>query len=495
MAKKPVWHSESKGTAREAFVAFSAGRDVVSVPEADAALVPYDCWTNRAHALGLHKIGVFTRPELKKILKALDSLESKWSSREWELDPSLEDVHINIEEFVTEHAGERIGGRLHTGRSRNDQVATDMKLFLRDAALHFCGELHSLAETLIESAKRYSDCVMPGYTHHRKATITTFGHWCAAYAQGVMRDAGRIQDLYARVNVCPLGAAASYGTTWPLDRAYAAELLAFSAVQENTLDAIDSRGEAEAEFVQALALSMKRLSALSQGLILFSTDEFGFIRLPSDFTTGSSIMPQKRNPDFAEAIKGKTSAVFGYAASLLSVNAGNFFGYNKDVQWTKYLFFDAVRETQGAALILAETLAGVEILAERMAASAAKGFLNAVDLADGLARERGLPFRRTYKLISELVGKSKGDGFTMSQLNAVLNAIGYDPLSVDEFQNMSDPIACVTMRDHAGSPHPKQVKRHCRKLARQNESLRKWIDAHAEAIEAAKKRCANGDGA
>ncbi|MBZ0254567.1 argininosuccinate lyase, partial [bacterium] len=346
---KPIWHSESKGGAKDAFVAFSAGRDVVATPEADHALVPYDLWTNRAHALGLHKVGVYSAPQVKKVLASLKRLESEWDKGEWSLNPKLEDVHINIEAYVTEKCGEKIGGRLHSGRSRNDQVANDMKLLVRDAILAFCRELNQLVDALLQCAKTHAATVMPGYTHHRKATLTTWGHWCASYAQGALRDAQRFQDLYRRINVCPLGAAASYGTTWPLDRAYVAELMAFDGVQENTLDSIDSRGEAEAEFVHGVALMLKRLAAASQGLILFSTDEFGYLTLPSDFTTGSSIMPQKRNPDFAEAIKGKASVIFGYAFSLLSINASNFFGYNKDAQWTKYVFLDAVQEGQGAA--------------------------------------------------------------------------------------------------------------------------------------------------
>ncbi|MDP8242972.1 MAG: argininosuccinate lyase [Candidatus Hinthialibacter antarcticus] len=492
-SSKPVWHSESKGSAREAFVAFAAGRDVVASPEADHALVPYDIWTNRAHALGLQKVGVYSAPQAKKILSALKRLESEWKKGEWRLDPALEDVHINIETYVTDKCGEKIGGRLHSGRSRNDQIATDMKLFIRDGVLAFCQELNELVASLLKCAKTHAATVMPGYTHHRKATLTTWGHWCASYAQGALRDAQRFQDLYRRMNTCPLGAAASYGTTWPIDRKYVAELLAFDGVQENTLDAIDSRGEAEAEFVHGIALMLKRLAAASQGLILFSTDEFGYLSLPSDFTTGSSIMPQKRNPDFAEAIKGKASVIFGYAFSLLSINASNFFGYNKDAQWTKYVFMDAVREGQGAARLLGDVIAGLKVNADKMASAAETGFLNAVDIADALARTRDLPFRSTYKIMSDAVGQSKSGRFKLDGLNQLLNEAGVKPLSMDEFHNLTEPQECIAQRDHDGSPHPQQLKKHLTALAHQNSSLAKWTDTEQEKLNAAQKRCLRGD--
>ncbi len=492
---KPIWHSESKGGAHEAFVAFSAGRDVVSIPEADHALVPYDIWTNQAHALGLKKIGVYSAPQAKKVLNALKKLEAGWSQGEWRLDPVLEDVHINIEAYVTSECGEKIGGRLHSGRSRNDQVATDMKLFARDAVLAFCQELVDLVDSLLSCAKTHANAVMPGYTHHRKATLTTWGHWCASYAQGALRDAQRFQDLYRRMNTCPLGAAASYGTTWPLDRAYVAQLLAFDGVQENTLDAIDSRGEAEAELVHSIALMMKRLAAASQGLIVFSTDEFGFLSLPSSFTTGSSIMPQKRNPDFAEAIKGKASVIFGYAFSLLSINASNFFGYNKDAQWTKYVFMDAIREGRGAARLLGNVFEGLTVNTDKMAQAAKYGFLNAVDIADALARTRDLPFRAAYKILSEAVGQSTSGRFHLDGLNLLLEETGVMPLSMDEFHYLTEPQECVAQRDHIGSPHPKQLKKSLHSMKRANASLAKWIESEQAKIDAARERCRRGDAA
>jgi argininosuccinate lyase len=486
--KKPVWHSEEKGTAREEFVAFSAGRDVVPLPMADDILIPYDIWTNQAHAKMLYQIGVFRREELERVLESLNELERLWEQGQWRLDPALEDVHINLESALAERCGEEISGKLHTGRSRNDQVATDMKLYARGILFALLEETLLLIETVIRQALEYREAVMPGYTHHRKATLTTWGHWCAAYAQSLLRDVHRMKSCYERMNFSPLGAAASYGTTWNLNRTYTAELLAFDGVQENTLDAITARGETETEITHLAALHLKGLSIIAQDLILFSTEEFGYLSLPAEFTTGSSIMPQKRNPDFAEAIKGKAHLVQGYAVSLLSMNSGNFSGYNKDIQWSKYVFMDAVRETQGAAGILANVFQGLVVHRERMLKAAGLGFLNAVDIADHLARTRNVPFRKTYQLMSDVVGLSKEHTFDLPVLNDLLHAAQIDVLTREEFDNLSDPCKCVYSRDHLGSPHPERVRNHLRELHKKVDVYRRWVESQIARIQGARQR-------
>lgn len=491
--KGPVWQSRAKGTAREEFVAFAAGRDVVSLPEADHALTPYDIWTNQAHAIVLREAGVYADAEVKKIIAALNQLENRWAKGEWKLDPRLEDVHINIEAYVTETCGESLGGRLHTGRSRNDQVATDMKLLVRGVVLDFIEESLVLIHALIDHAREHARTVMPGYTHHRKATVTSWGHWCAAYAQGLLRDTQRLQDLYRRIDTCPLGAAASYGTSWPLNRRLAARLLAFAALQENTLDAVSSRGEAEAETVTALGFWLKRLSGLAQDILLFSTEEFGYLGLPADFTTGSSIMPQKRNPDFAEAIKGKLSLVSGYATALWSMNASNLGGYNKDAQWSKYAFQDAAREARGAGTILAEVIRRLEVRREVMESATRTGFLNAVDAADHLARGRNLPFRQAYRIVSEAVGTSRQPYFTLEEFNALLAVQKIAPFGVDEFQRISDPVACLLSRNQDGSPSPRHVVRHCGAMEKSVQTHEKWLAGQRGTIRTWRTVCARFD--
>ncbi len=488
---KPIWYSSSKGNPLETFVAFSAGRDVRSIPQADSILVPYDVWTNQAHAIGLYLLGLYNKDELRRVLHGLERLVERWEQGEWRLDAALEDVHINIESFITEQCGESIGGRLHSGRSRNDQVACDMKLYARDVLLSFMEESAVLLEALFESAEKHCDTVMPGYTHHRKATITSWGHWLASYAQGLLRDMEGLISIYNRYNSCPLGAAASYGTPWPLERKQVAELLAFDEVQVNTLDAIVSRGEMEGEIVHWLAVWLKRLSIISQDLILFSTDEFNYLSLPAAFTTGSSIMPQKRNPDFAEALKGKCHTLFGLVSGLHSMNAGNFSGYNKDVQWSKYLFLDAVREAEGSGVIFAEVIRSIRVHKKRMEEATRSGFLNAVDLADQLARTRNLPFRATYRILSEAVGQSSENYFTLEIINRILEKDMIEPLTQEEFAELQDPFLCLTSRDHSGSPHPQQVKTHIQAMVRENEAHKQWINMIRERIKHAKAQSRN----
>jgi argininosuccinate lyase len=223
-------------------------------------------------------------------------------------------------------------------------------------------------------------------------------------------------------------------------------------------------------------------------LILFSTEEFGYLSLPAEFTTGSSIMPQKRNPDFAEAIKGKAHLVQGYAVSLLSMNSGNFSGYNKDIQWSKYVFMDAVRETQGAAGILANVFQGLVVHRERMLKAAGLGFLNAVDIADHLARTRNVPFRKTYQLMSDVVGLSKEHTFDLPVLNDLLHAAQIDVLTREEFDNLSDPCKCVYSRDHLGSPHPERVRNHLRELHKKVDVYRRWVESQIARIQGARQR-------
>ncbi len=489
--KAPVWQTPERGSAKEEFVSFSAGRDMQALPAADSTLVPYDIWTNQAHAIGLWHIGVYNVAQIKKILMKLVHLREDWSKGEWELDPSLEDVHINIESYLTEACGEDIGGKIHTGRSRNDQVATDMKLYARDILLEFSDDLYYFIDHLLSHARNHLKTAMPGYTHHRKATLTTWAHWCASYAQSLHRQLMIFQSLYDRMNTCPLGAAASYGTTWPLEREKTARLLAFDGVQENTLDAIVSRGETETEIVHGLAMMFKRFSTIAQDLILFSSDEYGYLILPNEFTTGSSIMPQKRNPDFAEAIKGKSHLLLGYANSLLSMNACNISGYNKDIQWSKYIFMDAIHEARGAARILGDVFQSLEVNKEQMQSAAKSGFLNAVDIADHLARFCKISFRQAYHIISDAVGKSKDGQLSLEYINQQLEGKTLNSITPQEWADLQDPQHCLMQRDHIGSPHPTHMNQHLSTLHEENEKMKRWIDKQQRRIMEARSECDN----
>jgi argininosuccinate lyase len=296
--------------------AYTAGRDVAGRPAADHALVAADLETNAAHALMLGEVGILTDDEQRRILAALLDLKAAASRGEAIVDPRAEDVHMSIEQRVTAAAGAGAGGRLHTGRSRNDQVATDMRLWLRGEVLVLGDELRDLVGSLLRHAARHAATVCPGMTHMQPAMVTTWGHWTASYIPRVLRDMRQLAALLDDLDECPLGAAASFGTSWPIDRARTAELLGFKRPTRNGADGIWSRGELEARFAAIAASVLGHLAGIGQDLILLSTPPRLMVRLPDEFTTGSSIMPQKRNPDFAEVTRARAAVARGHAQAL-----------------------------------------------------------------------------------------------------------------------------------------------------------------------------------
>jgi argininosuccinate lyase len=431
----------------------------VSLPAVDALLIPYDLWTNRAQAIMLAETGLFSGDQLRSLLSALADIEDRFQRGEWHLDPALEDVHMCVESEVSRLVGEGIGGRLHSGRSRNDQSATDVRLFLRDAVLALMREWLVLLRGVLAHAGNHLETVMPGFTHHRPATITTWAHWCASYAVGLVRDVERLRDIYPRLNRSPLGGAASYGTTWEIRCDRTADLLGFSTPEANTLDAVETRGELEADVVVACCQFLRRVARISQDLIIFSMPAFSFLSLPKAWTTGSSIMPQKRNPDLLEVIKAKATVVMGYAQSLLSANLGNLSGYNRDTQWTKFVLADAIREVSGVADSLAGLFEGLEVRGERMREATSHGFIEAVDLADMLARDRGLSFRAAYRIVSDVVGACEDEGrLRLDRVNMVLERAGQPPMSESEFAAIAEPSVNLRRRTQPGGPHPDRVR-------------------------------------
>ena len=294
-----VWGSNLKKTPNEQNILFCAGRDVQPLPMADELLLPYDIWTNRAHCIMLHKQGLIPPASLSSILEGLYKLETLVAAGNFSLDPAKEDVHINVEAFVTENQGTEAGGRMHIGRSRNDQSACDMRLYLRDVSLSLFDSVKNLAASLLVQAEKYAESVMPGFTHYQPAMVTTWGHWLCAYVQGLCRDLERLAFAISLVNRNPLGAAAAFGTSWPIDRQLTTELLAFEKIDTNTLDCIVSRWENEAQLAHSGSMLMNHLSIMSQDLIFLSHPYSGLLQIDDDYLTGSSIMPQKKNPDFA----------------------------------------------------------------------------------------------------------------------------------------------------------------------------------------------------
>jgi argininosuccinate lyase len=366
----------------------------------DWRLYPYDITGSRAHAAMLAKTGIITKKEAARIIRGLDDILKEITDGSFPFSVELEDIHMNIENRLIKKIGP-VGGKLHTARSRNDQVALDIRMYLRDEIT----ELHDLAgelqKVLVGLADTHRDAVLPGYTHLQRAQPVLLGHHLLAYYEMFERDRGRLKDCFRRVNVLPLGAGALAGTVLPIDRRFVARQLGFSGLCENSMDAVSDRDFA-IEFAADCAQIMMHLSRLCEELVLWSSAEFGFITLSDAFTTGSSIMPQKKNPDVAELARGKTGRVYGGLMALLTVMKGLPLAYNRDMQEDKESLFDAADTVSHSLAVVAEMLKGVEFHKEAMRGAAGDGFITATDLADYLVR-KGMPFRRAHEIVGTAV--------------------------------------------------------------------------------------------
>ena len=483
--KQTFWGGRMSEAPEEKNVAFCAGRDVAMRPMADAVLIPFDVWQNRVHSTMLARQGITPKAALRKILAGLDEFERRAAAGELTLDPHKEDVHTNIEHFVAEHAGPEFSGYMHTGRSRNDQTTTVVRMYLRAQLLEFGGALARLVDSLLAAAAAHADVPMAGFTHYQPASLTTVGHWLAAHAQALQRDLGRLLESYDRVNISPLGAAASFGTSWPVDRPLTCGLLGFRAVQPNTLDCITNRWEMEADAASALAFAMTHLSMLAQDVIMLSSPFLGIIELPDRFVTGSSIMPQKRNPDFAEVTRAKATLVQNLTNTLFGIARGAFSGYNRDTQWTKYIVMDIFDEASGAPDIFAGVVAGMRVNADRVGAFARENFVDAVDVADALARQAGLPFRTTYDIVSRAVRLSEGQGRIDPAIVARLAAeAGAGDLKLE----IGTPERIVAAKTHVGGPAPKALRRDLKPMLAALKASRRRLDDHAHDLDAARAK-------
>jgi argininosuccinate lyase len=489
--KRRVWGGHLGQTPDEAMLRLCAGRDVTPLPMADEVLLPFDLWTNRAHAIMLGRQGIVEPAVLRRMLAGLAELEAEWEAGRFRLDPALEDVHVNVERFVSARQGDDAGGRLHTARSRNDQVTCDMRLYLRQQVLEFAEALADLIGALLEQAEAHAETVMPGFTHHQPAMITTWGHWLCGYAQALLRDLERAAHAFGQMNRSPLGAAAAFGTSWPIDREFAAELLGFDGVDANTLDCISSRWEHEAQAAGVYLLAMNHMSVMAQDVILLTHPYWNFARLPDAYVTGSSIMPQKRNPDFAEVIKGKCAWLVGMQAGLMALPKGDMSGYNRDSQTTKYAIMDIVRECQPVPPVLRGALAGLAINREAMRAALEQGFLAATDFADALARALGLPFRACYEIAAAAVRLSHPAGRITAQAAVeALRLAGHDPAATAAIlTDLDDPGRVLAWRQHTGSPAPAAVRAQAAGLRADLRRLGAFVPARKRQLEAAWQRC------
>jgi argininosuccinate lyase len=421
----------------------------------DRRLALADIEGSLAHAAMLAQQKIISADDLAAIERGLTQIrgEIEGGTFAWRLD--LEDVHLNIEKRLTDLVGDA-GKRLHTGRSRNDQVATDLRLWLRGEIDRIVAALRALQRALVELAAKHAGAVMPGFTHLQVAQPVTFGHHLLAYVEMLERDRERLVDARRRVNRLPLGAAALAGTTFPIDRAAVATRLGFEAVAENSLDAVSDRDFA-IEFTAAAALVMVHLSRFAEELVLWMSPRFSFVRLPDRFTTGSSIMPQKKNPDVPELARGKSGRVIGDLVALLTLMKGQPLAYNKDNQEDKEPVFDAVDTVLDTLRAFAEMVPGIEVDAAAMRAAAAQGHATATDLADHLVR-RGLPFREAHEAVARAVRAATQRGVDLAELPlTVLRE--FVPQAGDDVGAVLTLEGSVAARHHCGGTAPREVQR------------------------------------
>jgi argininosuccinate lyase len=429
-AKKKLWGGRFAARTADSVEAFTASIAV------DSRLYRHDIMGSIAHAKMLAKQRIIPARDGRKIVRGLQTIEREIDNGKFAFSPADEDIHMNIERRLTEMIGPA-GGKLHTARSRNDQVALDMRLYLRDEVRIIIEGLRTLQRELARAAKKYLDVIMPGYTHLQRAQPVLLSHHLLAYYDMFQRDCERLAGCLERINVLPLGSGALAGTTFPIDRAYVAKLLGFPRISKNSIDAVSDR-DFLLEFVAAAAILFVHLSRLADELVLWSSQEFGFIELPDGYCTGSSMMPQKKNPDVPELIRGKTGRVFGHLQALLTILKGLPLAYNRDLQEDKVPLFDTADTVKASVKIMAEMIGGVKVKRERMRSAAQDGFMNATDLADYLA-ERGTPFRAAHEVAGKVVqfclAQGKGiEDLTLAELKRFSKKIDqnvYDYLSAD----------------------------------------------------------------
>jgi len=417
-----------------------------------------------AHATMLGECGIIAQSESEKICAGLKEILADIKNGTLAIDPNAEDIHTFIEGELTQRIGDA-GKRLHTARSRNDQVALDIRMVLKKETMNIQEELKKLLLVLTEKALEHSGTIMPGYTHMQRAQPITFGHHLLAYCEMFLRDLERLNDAYARTDIMPLGNGALAGTTYPLNRERTAELLGFSKISLNSLDGVSDRDFC-AEITFAISLIMMHLSRFCEELILWCSWEFKFIELDDAFSTGSSIMPQKKNPDIAELIRGKSGRVFGDLMALLTMMKGLPLAYNKDMQEDKEAVFDAVDTLKLCLLPLVPMIETMTVLKENMRNAAAKGFINATDCADYLVAVRGLPFRDAYKITGELVALCIEKNFTLE----TLPLDKYQEICPDFDEKIYEAISldkCVADRKVAGGPAPENVQEQAKRILKQ----------------------------
>jgi len=425
----------------------------------DRRLYKHDIAGSIAHATALGHAGIIDEGEVASIVSGLRSIEEEITSGAFEWDPQLEDVHMNIEAALTKRIG-AAGAKLHTARSRNDQIALDLRLYTKAEITHVCAAIRGFQSALIELANRNLDVVMPGYTHLQRAQPILFAHYLLSFVEALKRDDNRLIDCAKRADVMPLGSGAIAGSTIALDRELIAKQLGFSAISQNSMDAVSDR-DFVAEFLFCLALIGAHLSRLSEDLILWSTAEFGFVMLSDAFSTGSSLMPQKKNPDMAELTRGKTGRLYGNLVAMLTLLKGLPSTYNRDLQEDKEPLFDSIDTVTAALRVFTEMLPTLTVNSGRMLEAASDPNLLATDLAEFLV-QRGMPFRDAHNVVGELAAQAAETGRPLDEL------CKSSPLFEGGVAQLFDPRESLRRRTATGAPSPENVRE---QIARWRELL------------------------
>ena len=420
----------------------------------DCRMYAQDIKGSIAHAKMLCKQQILKADETAAIIDGLQGILADINAGKLTFDSDAEDIHMFVEAELTRRIGEA-GKRLHTARSRNDQVAVDIRMYLRDEAEEIIALIKAAIAAIVDKAEENAEVIAPGYTHLQRAQPISFGHHLLAYAMMLLRDIGRLQDALKRMNYSPLGSCALAGTTYPTDREYEAELLGFDGVCLNSIDGVSDRDFC-LELMSAFSVLMMHLSRLSEEIILWASWEFKFIELDDSYTTGSSIMPQKKNPDMAELIRGKTGRVYGNLTALLTTLKGLPLAYNKDMQEDKEAIFDSIDTVKMCLEVLAPMIATMKVDADNTYKAAQKGFINATDLADYLTK-KGMPFRAAYKIVGQIVAKCIEKGCVLDTL-PLADYQKYSELFTEDLYQEIALETCVAKRTSLGGASPVSVK-------------------------------------
>ena len=459
--------------------------------EADTRLIGYDIWGSQAHAIMLARQRIISDTDLQEILRWLRKAEEDFQNGDFTLDPNKEDVHMNVESYLIENAGREFGGKLHTARSRNDQVLVDAHLYIRDEILNIQRGLSALCEAFLQIAKAHTDTVMPGYTHTQHAQPISLGFWATAYVSMFLRDQKRLQSAYRLVNTNPLGACALAGTTFPIDRDLTTKLLGFNAPHEHALDVISSR-DFIAETLFALSLVMANLSRISEEIVYWTSYEFGMAVLDDAYSFGSSIMPQKKNPDIAELTRGRTGRVYGALLDLLTNLKGLPMGYNRDFQEDKPPLWEAFDIVKACLGILPELLKTTDFKTERMAELTNANYATATELANYLVKEHKISFRECHEIVGWLVGElvNREKTFSDWELTQELLRKKEIDISIPQLQQVLDPQSAIQNNQSLGGTSPAEVHRMIENFKAQQNEIVSYIhtcqsqieDAHRETL-------------